>query len=449
MIHKKRLFFFLLFLFLNACSFDSKTGIWSGSEDEKRKISDLEKKQKQIINIEKIYSSDSLFSEEKNLAESVVLPKPKKNKSWNMDGLNHQNDLGNIYLPKVQNIFLKKKIGKDKFSTAQSTTSLLMYDENIIFSDDTGTIFNIFSNGKVRWKKNIYLKTYKKIYKILSLSIYENNIYVADNIGFIYSINLNSGKLIWIKNLGVPIKSNIKIFKGQIFLIDQDNRIISLNTKDGSKIWGILTLSSFIKSQNLLSLAISEDEDLISINSAADLFRVQGLNGDVYWNRNTTDTLYAHATDFFKSSDVLIKNNEIIFSSGRTMYSYNIETGNINWENKVSTIGVPIISGENIFLNTENGYFVILSKSNGKIISSANILKILKKRKRETKITGFILGSGKIYSVTFNGYLIVSSATSGKAEYFKKIGDRITVSPIINNGKLYILTDNSKIIGFN
>ena len=58
------------------------------------------------------------------------------------------------------------------------------------------------------------------------------------------------------------------------------------------------------------------------------------------------------------------------------------------------------------------------------------------------------MGSGKLYSVTLNGYLIVSSATTGKLEHFKKIGDPIASSPIINNGKLYILTDNSKIFGF-
>ena len=59
------------------------------------------------------------------------------------------------------------------------------------------------------------------------------------------------------------------------------------------------------------------------------------------------------------------------------------------------------------------------------------------------------MGSGKIYSVTLNGYLIISSAISGKVESFKKIGDQITSAPIINNGKLYILTENSRIIGFN
>ena len=90
-----------------------------------------------------------------------------------------------------------------------------------------------------------------------------------------------------------------------------------------------------------------------------------------------------------------------------------------------------------------------MDKDTGKIISSTNILKILKKKKQLTKITGFIMGSGKIYSVTLNGYLIVSSAYSGKVENFKKIGNSITSAPIINNGKLFIYTEDSRILGFN
>ena len=43
----------------------------------------------------------------------------------------------------------------------------------------------------------------------------------------------------------------------------------------------------------------------------------------------------------------------------------------------------------------------------------------------------------------------VSSATSGKVEYFKKVKEPIFSSPVISNGKLFVLTENSKIIGFN
>ena len=445
---KKNLIFFLIFILLVNCSFDNKTGIWSGSKKEKRRISELEKEQKQTKVVDYIYSSKSVYSKEISLTKKISISNPRKNLSWKMSSLNQQNFLGNIYLSGIDNIFLKKKIGKNKFPMSKIISSPLVFENNIIFSDNNGTIFNINQNGEINWKKNIYKKIYKKVYKNLVFAIYQNNIYVADNIGFIYSIGLNNGKLVWIKNHGIPIKSNIKIYKNKIFLINQDNRILCFNTKNGSKIWDIRSVPSFIKLQNFLSSAISKQGDVIAINSSGDLFKVNANNGKIDWSLNTLESTLAHATDFFKSSEIVIIDDNIIFSSKSSIFSYNLNTGYTNWKQEVSSIGAPIIDGKNIFILTDNGYFVIIDKDTGIIISSTNILKILKKKKQETKITGFIMGSGKIYSVTSNGYLIVSSPVSGKVEYFKKIGDPVTSAPIINNGKLYILTKNSRIYGF-
>jgi len=449
MIDKKRIIFFLIFILINNCSFDNKTGIWGDAKKEKKRISELEKQQKKIIEIEKVYSSENIHKKEKLLTKKITLSKPKKNSSWIMSGLNHQNLLGNIYLSGVDNIFLKKKIGKDKFEINRFKATLLAHGKNLIFSDDKGTIFNINEFGKINWKKNIYKKVYKRIYKNLVISIYKNNIYIADNIGFVYSFNLDNGNLVWIKNYGVPIKSNIKIFNDQIFLIDQDNKIFSLNTKDGSLVWDILSISSFIKSQNLLSLAISINGDLFAITSAADIYKIQAESGKVIWSRNAAGSLYANATDFFNSSEIVLSGDKIIFSTGTSLYSYNENNGNINWQIKVTSVDAPIIDGENIFIVTNNGYLVILNKDTGEIISSSYILKILKKKKQNTTVTDFIMGSDKIYSITLNGYMIVSSALSGKVESFKKIGGSNISPAIINNGNLYILIEGSKIIGFN
>ena len=446
---KKKLIFFLVLILLVNCSFDNKTGIWSGDKDEKRRISELEKKQSRTISTDTIYSSENTYSEEKTLVKKISLSMPKKNLSWEMSGLNHQNFLGNIYLSGIDNTFLKKKIGKNKFSSSRITASPLIYKNNIFLSDDNGTIFNIDQSGKINWKKNIYKKIYNKIYKNLTFSIYKKDIYVADNIGFIYAIALDSGKLVWIKNHGIPLRSKIKIFDNKIFLINQDNRLLSFSTKDGSMIWNIRSISSFIKSQNFLSLALTKQGDVIASNSSGELLKVNSVNGDVDWSLNTLGSMLAHATDFFRSSDIVIINENIIFSTQSSIFSYNLNNGYTNWEIDVSAISSPIIDGKNIFFVTENGYFVIINMDTGKIISSTNILKILKKKNQFTKITGFIMGSGKIYSVTLNGYLIVSSASSGKVESFKKIGDPITSLPIINNGKLFIYTENSRILGFN
>jgi hypothetical protein len=158
---------------------------------------------------------------------------------------------------------------------------------------------------------------------------------------------------------------------------------------------------------------------------------------------------FINDTDFFKSSDIVIIDESIIFSNQQSIFSYDLNSGYMNWKKNVSSVAIPIVDRKNIFFVTEYGYFVIINIDTGEIISSTNILKILKKKKQSTKITGFIMGSGKIYSVTLNGYLIVSSSTSGKVESFKKIGDPITSLPIISNGKLFIYTENSRILGFN
>ena len=110
----KHLTFFFILILITNCSFDKKTGIWSGSEKEKARIAKLEKKQ--TIEVVKIYSQENLYSKEIIPTKNAILTKPKNNSSWKMPGLNLQNFLGNMYLSGINYNFLKKKIGKNKFS---------------------------------------------------------------------------------------------------------------------------------------------------------------------------------------------------------------------------------------------------------------------------------------------------------------------------------------------
>tara|TARA_Y100000590_G_scaffold336054_1_gene382615 strand:+ start:1488 stop:2840 length:1353 start_codon:yes stop_codon:yes gene_type:complete len=445
----KYLIFFLLFILIVACSFGDRSGIWTGSEEEKRRMSQLERDQQGRIEVIKIHKAKTIYSKEIPAVKNAVLTTPQKNNSWQMPGLNLQNFAGNIYLPNIENNFLKKKIGKNKFPFSKLISTPLILKNNIILTDDTGTIFNINLNGKLNWKKNIYKKVYKKIYKNLTFSVYKDKIYIADNIGFIYAVSLENGKLIWIKNHGVGLRSKIKVFDDKIFLINQDNRVICISIEEGSKIWDFRSVSSFIKSQQYSGLAISKKGELVLLSSSGDLLKIDTSFGRVYWSLNTTDSMLAHDTDFFASSDIVIAENNIIFSTLTSTFSYNLNNGYRNWKASIGSKNTPIVDGENVFLISDNGYFVNLDKRSGTIIWSTNILKVLKKKNQKTQITGFIMGSGKIYAVSKNGHLIVCSAVTGKIEYFRKIGDPITTSPIISNESLYILTKRSRIFGFN
>ena len=73
MIKKKNLVFLLIFFLVNSCSFDDKTGIWSGNKKEKKRISLLKEEQSKIIDVTKVYSSDDIYSEEINLVSNINL----------------------------------------------------------------------------------------------------------------------------------------------------------------------------------------------------------------------------------------------------------------------------------------------------------------------------------------------------------------------------------------
>ena len=59
-------------LLLVNCSFDTKTGIWSGAEDERQRIAKLEKEQIKETNRKKIYSSTDIYYKEKALHKHVT-----------------------------------------------------------------------------------------------------------------------------------------------------------------------------------------------------------------------------------------------------------------------------------------------------------------------------------------------------------------------------------------
>ena len=91
-------FSFLVLIILINCSFDKKSGIWSGYEKELKRVAQLEKEHESEGRTIKIFSTSSVSVKEIPFTKTVNLTVPKKNIEWPMSGLNLQNSSGNLYL---------------------------------------------------------------------------------------------------------------------------------------------------------------------------------------------------------------------------------------------------------------------------------------------------------------------------------------------------------------
>ena len=49
----KKLYYLIIFIILVGCSFDSKTGIWSGNDKEKRRLSKIQTEAEKLNLVEK------------------------------------------------------------------------------------------------------------------------------------------------------------------------------------------------------------------------------------------------------------------------------------------------------------------------------------------------------------------------------------------------------------
>ena len=117
-----------------------------------------------IKNTEKIYSSEDIIVDEILTEKNINLSEPKKNNIWKTSNFNEQNFIGHLYLTGINKTFLKKKIGKNKFSLSNVMSSPVIGKDFIIMTDNTGTIFNISKNGKTFFKHNN--KVLKKLGRI-------------------------------------------------------------------------------------------------------------------------------------------------------------------------------------------------------------------------------------------------------------------------------------------
>jgi len=222
--------FSLIFIsfFLNNCSFDNKTGIWTGSDQVVKKKDDSD------IRLVPIFKKNNDITEKKDLSlyKQLKFGNLKKFTNWSQRFQNNSNNISNVSFLNNGNY---KKFSK--ISNTAINNNILVYNDNLIFSDIKGNI-GIFSlsQNQLKFKFNFYKKKIKKTKKDIKLIINDKAIIAVDNLGYVYSIDYNKNKINWAKNYLVPFRSNLKIINEILFLSDEQNKIILIDIKNGKKL---------------------------------------------------------------------------------------------------------------------------------------------------------------------------------------------------------------------
>ena len=420
----------LLFFLITHCSLDNKTGFWTKEQDLVKDQGDLKL----------LFQKENIITREFNNEVKININKKLISRNTNTELDNNEGLVdyqGNI-----------KKISKYNYSKIKQykklEPDLIFFRDGIIFFDNNGSILKFDNNSKLIWKKNYYSKNEKKLNPLLHMTIYKNTLVVADNLSKYYALDAISGEILWSEVNTSPFNSQIKIYNDKIFIIDTENILNCYSLKDGKKIWNKKTEKPFVNSSKKLSLVI-KNNNVIFNNSLGDITSVKTSNGNLIWQISTqTSQIYEDIFNL-KISDLVADDLSVYFSNNNNQFfSLDLDTGTVNWKQKVNSSLRPIIVANLLFSISSDGHLIIIEKKTGNIIRITNILNSFKKKIRnQINLTGFLISNNNIFVTTTNGRIIVVNIENGKSESIYKITNNKISRPFILDQKMFVVKDSS------
>ena len=441
---KRTLYLIFLAFLLNNCSFDNKTGIWTGSKNISKK------KDVKDSNIELIFKKQNeiVRNKELTLKQNLKFERPILFTDWSQSYQNKFNYIGNVSFLNEGNYKKYSNISKSKINK-----NILVNKDNLFFSDIKGNIgvFSLIDN-KLIYKFNFYKKKFKKTKIIIKLIIKDESIIAADNLGYVYSINLRKKKLSWAKNFLVPFRSNLKIINNTLYLSDEKNKIILIDIQTGRKVDEFYTQPPKAVSKFESNLALDSNGNLLFLSTNGTLYSLNLKNQKTL---NWIQNFKPENEIIFKGKPITIFNGLIIVSSDNSI-SILSENGEKIWDLSIESNISPIVSGNTIITITKDNYLLLIDKENGEIIYSKNIYSLIKNdfkknlNRKINTIDNIFFVNNRLLIISNNSYFIeINLQNNLNVNSIKKNPFDISSNIIFLKNKMIFVSNSKKVYTVN
>ncbi len=436
----KFLFYFIILIFVNNCSFDNKSGIW---KNDNNPISD---KDKQLAGFKNLSITTRPFDQIINLRSNFKFQIDERVNplSWKDIFYNQSNNYDNYDYSNLNNLTFKSK----KMSSSQVSKFILYDKKNVILTDIKGNLIIYSLKKKIIVKKfNFYKKKYKHLSKILNTIIEKNVIYVSDNLGYLYAYDYLNDKILWAKNYKIPFRSNLKIFKNKILTSNQNNSFYFFDKFSGNILDLIPTEESSVKNEFVNNLSTNNEHSLF-LNTYGSLYSIDNTDMKINWFVNLNQSLDLNPSNLFRGNQVINYKDKVVVFSNNFFYILDANTGSILHKKNFTSVIKPIINNGYLFTISKNDLLIALDINSGKILYSYSVKKkiadFLNSKQKSLSIKTISMINDMIFIFLNNSY-ILKFDIYGNVDRITKLPTKMNTYPIFIERSIIYLNNRNKI----
>ena len=383
-----------------------------------------------------------------SLAEAVV------NADWAQPGGSATKSLGHLALGTALGTAYSVSIGAGDQVDARLASAPVVADGKVFTIDTTATVraFDAAS-GRVLWATQFGTE------KGNSSSLFGGGVatsggrvYATNGLGFVASLDAGNGGIVWQQRLGGPLRGAPSIDGDTLYAMSQDNQIFSLKTADGTTRWSNPAALEIAGVFGTGAPAIAQST-VVAGFSSGELNAYRSENGRLVWqdalSRTSISTSVATLSDI-DASPVIDNNQVFAVGQGGRMVALDLNSGQRIWEINIAGIATPWVTGDWVYVVTDDAKLVSIARQTGKIrwINQLPAYQNEKKKNGPISYVGPVLAGGRLIVAGSNGVVINVDPDKGGFQSQTNLGAGVHVSPVVANQTLYLLDDRGRLNAF-
>lgn len=431
---------------LLACLMLSGCGItdWFDSEDDAPKLGGNR--------ISILQLQQQLEVDPQAAAAEITLPEATINADWAQSGGNPAHYVGHPALG--SNL---RRVWSVGVSGSDSSTRLLagpVVSGGRAYVLDTEYDLHAFDAGTGAriWKRNILRENQDGEAFGGGVAVHEGRIYTTNGFGEAVALGADNGEVIWRRRIAGPIRSAPTVLDGRVFVSAVDNQLIALSTDNGALQW---YHTGFLEPAALLggSAAAVEGDTAIVPYSSGELFALRVENGRQAWQDSLASVRRGEnltALADIRGLPVIADGVAYAISHSGRMAAVDIRSGQRVWEQDIGGITTPFVIGDWIFVTTNDGQVVALTRKEGRIRWITQLEQWEDPDDKEDPIlwTAPVVAGGRIILTNNQGEMVELSVTDGKVAKRTELSAPALQQPVIAGETLYLLTEDGDLVAY-